>query len=117
LSKEFNIDETDLTIGPLEKATACYQAGRSAKSAGEIAAAEKLFFRAIQLYDMAERPDMVLECAHELGQAEPKKSADLYAQAIQFFIDQGDDRTASDIIKESGLPELILRFEEHYLVE
>ncbi len=115
--REFNIDETDWSIGPAEKAEACYKAAKESLRAGARPAAEKLLVRGMQLYDLAGRPDMVLECARLMGQADPEKHKGLYMQAAEYFFEQGDVRKASEMVREFGLVELLDRYEEQYLID
>ncbi|MBN1544702.1 hypothetical protein JW898_04525 [Candidatus Woesearchaeota archaeon] len=107
------IDETDLSIGPLEKADACFEAGSAALRVNADSGAERLLLRAMQLYDMAGRPDRVLRCAQLLG----KDDQALYKQTAIYFFEKGNDVEASRLVREHCLVDLIEKYSAQYLVE
>ncbi len=89
--REFDPLDTRTDIGPLEKADACFHHALKhldlSTRKGRIEAQDTVN-RAMILYDMANRPDMVMEVMRYAGIIDPMKDKRLYIKTIVYHKQQ-----------------------------
>lgn len=97
--KTFDVLKTRTDISPLEKGEACFEAMRhldlsTRKGRKE---AQDTVIRAMMLYDMAQRPDKVMDVMRYAGILDPVKDKRLYIKTIIYHKQQYRTKTQDGI--------------------